>query len=196
MECIDAAEQSVKGELSESLVASEGTDKNIHPATDSGSQYSFLPQHIKNSVLQIKEVLESETDWDQSSIDVFKVLNECDPVQVEMLCNLLSLPDLNEQVLPKLCSSILAPSHDLSYVTATKFIKSLLLKKVLSLSEPASRCLVTAATSLCGCYPRPMCQAVFLPVLEEKNIGNPHSELLNRLIENCLDSHYRLLVLQ
>lgn len=47
MECIDAAEQSVKGELSESLVASEGTDKNIHPATDSGSQYSFLPQHIK-----------------------------------------------------------------------------------------------------------------------------------------------------
>lgn len=70
-----------------------------------------------------------------------------------------------------------------------------------------------------------MCQAVFLPVLEENNIGvkkrllaicsiyvlyfvfvfnferclflgNPHSELLNRLIENCLDSHYRLLVLQ
>lgn len=51
-------------------------------------------------------------------------------VKVEMLCNLLSLPDLNEQTLPQLCSSILAPSHDLSYVTATKFIKSLLLKKV------------------------------------------------------------------
>lgn len=47
-----------------------------------------------------------------------------------MLCNLLSLPDLNEQTLPQLCSNILAPSHDLSYVTATKFIKSLLLKKV------------------------------------------------------------------
>lgn len=47
-----------------------------------------------------------------------------------MFCNLLSLPDLNEQTLPKLCSSILAPPLDLSYVTATKFIKSLLLKKV------------------------------------------------------------------
>lgn len=169
--------------------------------------------------------------------------------KVEMVCNLLSLTDLNEQTLPKLCSSVLTPSHDLSYVTATTFIKSLLLKKVheqkwfntllhlmwydkvllclqvLSLSEPASRCLVTAATSLCSYYPRPMCQAVFLPVLEENNIGvkkrllaicsiyvlyfvfvfnferclfsgNPHSELLNRLIENCLDSHYRLLVLQ
>lgn len=27
-------------------------------------------------------------------------------------------------------------------------------------------------------------------------LGNPQAELLNRLIEGCLDSHYRLLVLQ
>lgn len=47
-----------------------------------------------------------------------------------MLCDLLSLPDVNEQALPKLCGSVLASSHDLSHVTATKFIKSLLLKKV------------------------------------------------------------------
>lgn len=26
--------------------------------------------------------------------------------------------------------------------------------------------------------------------------GNPHSELLKRLVENCLDSHYRLLILE
>ncbi|TWW56594.1 Fanconi anemia group E protein [Takifugu flavidus] len=197
-ECVDAAEQNTKEDTPEKLqsVLSEGTDENIQPATDSESLIDALPQHMKNAVLQIKEVLESETDWDQSSVDVFKVLNECDPIQVEMLCNMLCLSDLPEQTLPKLCSTILAPSNDLSYITATKFIKSLLLKKVLSLSEPASRSLVTAGTSLCSRYPRPMCQAVILPVLEDKNIGNPHSELLNRLIECCLDSHYRLLVLQ
>lgn len=50
--------------------------------------------------------------------------------KVEMVCNLLSLTDLNEQTLPKLCSSVLTSSHDLSYVTATTFIKSLLLQKV------------------------------------------------------------------
>ncbi|TMS15898.1 Fanconi anemia group E protein [Larimichthys crocea] len=68
--------------------------------------------------------------------------------------------------------------------------------KVLSLSEPASRCLVTAVTSLCSSFPRPMCDALIGPVIEGKNIGNPQAELLNRLIEGCLDSHYRLLVLQ
>lgn len=49
-ECIDAAEQRMKEELSEkleSIVPSEGTDKNMQPAEDSESQYNALPQHIK-----------------------------------------------------------------------------------------------------------------------------------------------------
>ncbi|XP_068606884.1 Fanconi anemia group E protein [Brachionichthys hirsutus] len=164
------------------------------PAPESRSD--TLPEHLQFSVLQMKELLESQTEWDQSSKDVFKVLNECDPSQVEAICRILRLSDLPEQTLLKLCTSILAPSPDLSYSTAATLIKSLLLKKVLSLSEPASRCLVTAVTSLCSRCPRPTCQALIGPVLEEDDIGNPQAELLNRLIEGCLDSHYRLLMLQ
>lgn len=124
---------------------------------------------------------------------------------MEVLCSILRLPDVPEQTLPKLCSSILAPSLDLSYSTATTLIKSLLLKKVhrwkwcnarrcvwywqdnvllcrqvLSLSEPASRCLVTAVTSLCSRCPRPMCHALIGPVLEEKNIGK------ERVYQHCI----------
>uniref|UniRef100_A0A3Q4MLW8 Fanconi Anaemia group E protein C-terminal domain-containing protein n=1 Tax=Neolamprologus brichardi TaxID=32507 RepID=A0A3Q4MLW8_NEOBR len=90
---------------------------------------------------------------------------------VEVLCSMLNLPGLPDQALPKLCSSVLALSPDLSYSTAATLIKSLLLEKVLSLSEPASRCLVTAVTSLCSRYPRPVCQALIGPVLEKENIG-------------------------
>ncbi|XP_045899669.1 Fanconi anemia group E protein [Micropterus dolomieu] len=196
-ELLDAEEQSAKEEISgrlESDAPVETPAEELQLAPDSGCD--ALPEHIKVAVFQIKELLENQTEWDQSSTDVFKVLNECDPSQVEVFCCLLSFPDLPEQTLPKLCSSILAPSLDLSYSTAATLIKSLLLEKVLSLSEPASRCLVTAATSLCSHFPRPMCHALIGPVLEEKNIGNPQAELLNRLIEGCLDSHYRLLVLQ
>lgn len=192
-ECLDAEEQSAKEEIS-GRVGSDAPAEEVQPALD--GPCDALPEHIKVCVLQIKELLESQTEWDQSSTEIFKVLNDCDPGQVEVLCSMLSLPDLPEQTLPKLCSSILAPSPDFSYSTAATLVKSLLLKKVLSLSEPASRCLVTAVTSLCSRYPRPMCHALIGPVLEEKNIGNPQAELLNRLIEGCLDSHYRLLVLQ
>ncbi|CAB1442911.1 unnamed protein product [Pleuronectes platessa] len=155
-----------------------------------------LPEHIKVAVLQIKELLESHSEWDQSSMDVFKVLNDCDPAQVEVLCSTLSLPDVPEPTLPKLCSSVLTLSPDLSYSTAAALIKSLLLEKVLSLSEPASRCLVTAVTSLCVRYPRPMCHSLIGPILKEKEHRESTAELLNRLIEGCLDSHYRLLLLQ
>uniref|UniRef100_UPI0037E83F1B Fanconi anemia group E protein n=1 Tax=Semicossyphus pulcher TaxID=241346 RepID=UPI0037E83F1B len=196
-ECLVAEEQSLKEEISgrlESDAPAEAPTKELQPAPD--GPCDALPEHIKVSVLQIKELLESQTEWDQSSMDVFKVLCDCDPGQVEVLCSMLSLPDLPEQTLPKVCSSILAPSLDISYSTAATLIRSLLLEKVLSLSEPASRCLVTAVTSLCTHCPRPMCHALIGPVLEDKNIGNPQAELLNRLIEGCLDPHYRLLVLQ
>lgn len=49
-ECIDAAEQSMKEELSEkleSIVQSQGTEKSIQQATDSESHFIALPQHIK-----------------------------------------------------------------------------------------------------------------------------------------------------
>ncbi|XP_053281185.1 Fanconi anemia group E protein [Pleuronectes platessa] len=184
-----AEEQDIHEETSEMLEREEP-----QPAPDCPCE--SLPEHIKVAVLQIKELLESHSEWDQSSMDVFKVLNDCDPAQVEVLCSTLSLPDVPEPTLPKLCSSVLTLSPDLSYSTAAALIKSLLLEKVLSLSEPASRCLVTAVTSLCVRYPRPMCHALIGPILKEKNIGNPQAELLNRLIEGCLDSHYRLLLLQ
>ncbi|XP_068194863.1 Fanconi anemia group E protein isoform X2 [Antennarius striatus] len=197
-ECLDAEEPRSKAEESgklESDSPDETTPEELQPAADNPSD--SLPQHIQFCALQMKELLDSQTEWDQSSKDMFiKVLIECDPSQVEELCRILRLSDLPEQTMLKLCTGVLALSPDLGYSTATTLIKSLLLKKVLSLSEPASRCLVTAVTSLCSHCPRSMCQALIRPVLEENTIGNPQVELLNRLIECCLDSHYRLMMLQ
>ncbi|XP_054637505.1 Fanconi anemia group E protein [Dunckerocampus dactyliophorus] len=172
----------------------EGEAPSEVPAQE--NSHDFLPEHIKVSALQIKELLESQTEWDQSATDVFKILNNCDPKQVAVLCSMLSLSDLAEQTLPKFCSSILALSPDLSFSTATTLIKNLLLHKVLSLSEPASRSLVTVVMSLCSRYTRSMCHALIGPVLEEESLGSAQAELLNKLIEGCLDSHYTLLVLQ
>ncbi|XP_029362594.1 Fanconi anemia group E protein [Echeneis naucrates] len=196
-ECVDAEEQTVNEQMSGTLERDDPAKtpaEEVQPAANTASD--SLPEPIKVAALLLKELLECQTEWDQSSTDVFKVLNNCDPAQVDVLCNMLNLSDLPEQTLPKLCSSVLAISPDLSYTTAVTLIKSLLLKKVLSLSEPASRCLVTAVASLCGHYPRPVCHAVIEPVLMEKNIGDPQAELLNRLIVGSLDSHYRQLLLQ
>ncbi|RVE70459.1 hypothetical protein OJAV_G00064890 [Oryzias javanicus] len=187
-ECAD------KGETVETTVIPEIVPAVIPPSENT---CEALPESMKVSYLQIKELLQSQEDvWDQNATDLFKVLNDCDPRQVEVLCTMLKFPELPEHILPKLCNSILLLSPDLSYSTATSLIKHLLLEKILALSEPASRCLVMAATSLCNRYPRSTCHALIGPVLDDKNIGSPQVELLNRLIGGCLESPYKLLVLQ
>eukprot|EP00063_Salmo_salar_P027885 XP_014002720.1 PREDICTED: Fanconi anemia group E protein isoform X2 [Salmo salar] len=188
--------EGLKDEMETDRVDGVIPEPAVEPQPAAGSPSDVLPENVKASIPQIKEILESEMEWDQSSAEVFKVLNDCDPSQVEILCRMLSLSEMPEQTLPQLCSCLLELSPDLSHSTAATLIKSLLLGKVLSLSEPASRCLVTAVTSLCSRYPRPTCHALIGPVLEEGQTGSAQAELLNRLIEDCLDPHYRLLVFQ
>ncbi|KAK7878507.1 hypothetical protein WMY93_030343 [Mugilogobius chulae] len=192
----------------EDVVSDEGLSRKEHFITSEGVISSetldtppdvprdTLPENIKIAVLQLKELIESTSEWDQSSANVFNVFNNCDSAQLEVVCNTINLPNVPEHILPKLCSSILALSPDLSFSTASTFIRSLLLEKILGLSEPPSRFLVTTVTSLCSRYPRPTCHALFEPVVEDENIGNLQSDLLNKLVEVCLDSHYKLLALK
>ncbi|XP_036388668.1 Fanconi anemia group E protein [Megalops cyprinoides] len=153
-----------------------------------------LPEHIKASISQIKELLETEVSWERGSSSVLQVLNDCDPHQVELFCSILHLSELPEQILPQFCTSLLEVSPDLSYSTAANIIGTLFLKKILSLSEPASRCLVTATTSLCSRYPRATCSSLIGPVLEARHIDNVRAELLCKLIEACLEPHHQILV--
>ncbi|XP_062396113.1 Fanconi anemia group E protein [Sardina pilchardus] len=154
----------------------------------------ILPDHIKAAVPVIKELLETEMEWDQSTVAALGVLNECDPIQVDMLCGLLQLDEVPEQPLAQFCSCLLALSPDLSHSVAAALIRNLLLNKVISLSEPASRWLSSAVSSVCARYPRPMCQELIKPILEGDQTGTVQVELICRLIEDSLEPQYRLLV--
>ncbi|XP_016415175.1 Fanconi anemia group E protein-like [Sinocyclocheilus rhinocerous] len=153
-----------------------------------------LPDHMKAAVPVIKELLDTESVWDESSGSALKVFHECDPNEVEVLCSMLCLSEASDQSLPQFCSWLLELSPDLSHSTACAVITHLLLPKILSLAEPASRCLVTAVISLCSRYPRPTCQALIEPVLQKGQTGSAQAELLCKLVVNCLEPHHRLLV--
>ncbi|KAM9785515.1 Fanconi anemia group E protein [Neosynchiropus ocellatus] len=154
----------------------------------------FFPAHMKVQFLQVQEVLDTEMGWDQNSVEVLKVLNDCSPMQMEALCQMLNLSEVTDRTLLKLCDGL--QSLDLSYSSAVTLIRSLMLQRVLTLSEPASRTLLTAMTSLCLRYTRPMCHAVIGPVLEDAHMGSHQAELLNQLVLHCLDTQYKMLLLQ
>ncbi|XP_028849932.1 Fanconi anemia group E protein [Denticeps clupeoides] len=150
-----------------------------------------LPEPLKAAVPLIRELLESDAEMDAS---VLEVLNECGPGQVEALCGLLGLSEAPEQALPRFCGRLLALPADLSHSVAAALVRHLLLDKVLSLAEPPSRCLISAASSLCSRYPRATCQALLGPVLEERQPESAQVELICRLVEGSLDPQYRLLL--
>ncbi|XP_030641074.1 Fanconi anemia group E protein [Chanos chanos] len=185
-------------EKSPSQQADNGPTVESSTAFQSSTEDSLkeLPNHVKAVVPLIKELLESEMEWDESAGSVLRVLNECDSAQAEVLCGMLGLSEAPERTLPQFCSCLLALTPDLSHSTAAVIIKNLLLDKVLSLTEPASRCLVTAATSLCSRYPRPACQTLIEPIIQGGHTGTAQAELLCRLIEDCFEPHHRLLVFQ
>ncbi|XP_072537020.1 Fanconi anemia group E protein [Salminus brasiliensis] len=173
-----------------------GPERASPPEEPHEDSLSVLPEHIKAAVPLMKELLESETEWDESCMPTLKVLNECDTKQLEILCGILGLAETPEQTLPHFCSFLLALTPDLSHSAASVIIKNLLLDKVLSLTEPASRSLVTGVTSLCSRYPRPTCQALIEPVIKEGQTGSAQAELLCRLVKDCLEPHHRLLVFE
>ncbi|KAG1933077.1 Fanconi anemia group E protein [Pimephales promelas] len=153
-----------------------------------------LPDNMKAAIPVIKELLDPESVWDESSLSALKVFHECDSNEVEVLCSLLGLSEASEQSLPQFCSCLLELSPDLSHSTASAVITHLLLDKIVSLAEAASRCLVSVATSLCTRYPRPTCQALIEPILRKGQTGSAQAELLCRLVVDCLEPHHRLLV--
>ncbi|XP_072886443.1 Fanconi anemia group E protein isoform X1 [Hemitrygon akajei] len=145
-----------------------------------------LPEHIKSSLSTLRDMFEADSDKLETPEEL-NILNECNPSQLEKLCLLLRLSELSEHQLPLACNKLISLSSDLSYSNATVLARTLFLKRVLSLTEPASRFLTAAITLFCKKYPRPTCTAVIGPLLQTSDIGNVQVELICRLTEDCLE---------
>uniref|UniRef100_A0AAY4BWY2 Fanconi Anaemia group E protein C-terminal domain-containing protein n=1 Tax=Denticeps clupeoides TaxID=299321 RepID=A0AAY4BWY2_9TELE len=177
-------------------VAAEDPDGGPEAPAPRPSDDAPEPEPKDAAVPLIRELLESDAEVSYPLRGTQWNLGTCemDPHSVEALCGLLGLSEAPEQALPRFCGRLLALPADLSHSVAAALVRHLLLDKVLSLAEPPSRCLISAASSLCSRYPRATCQALLGPVLEERQPESAQVELICRLVEGSLDPQYRLLL--
>nr|XP_033774309.1 Fanconi anemia group E protein isoform X2 [Geotrypetes seraphini] len=134
-----------------------------------------VPDFIKSSVSRLKELLQTETDLME-------------------LCSLLQFSELSEQAVLHFCTRLQALTPDLSFSSAKILTTSLFLKRVLSLTEPASRLLISALTLFCSKYAGSICCGLINPVLQAPERGFLQLELLCRMIEECLEPDHLVLV--
>lgn len=159
-------------------------------------QCGVLPESIKLSVSGLKELLETEGERpDVLASTELQVLNECDSAQLDVLCSLLQVSQLSEQALVQFCTKLQSLCPDLSYRNAAVLSKHLFLHRVLLLTEPASRLLLTALALFSSKYAHATCSALIGPLLLSPEKGPVLVELLCRIIEECLELDHLILVL-
>ncbi|XP_043932516.1 Fanconi anemia group E protein [Protopterus annectens] len=164
-----------------------------------GSSYKeaglHLPENLVSCLPKLRDLLETEADTAElNPPPEFQVLNECSAEQLTVLCSLLHISDMCELMLPQLCARLTALVPELGYSNAAFLAQALFLNKILCLTEPASRFLVTALASFCLKYTHPTCSALIGPILQASEKGSFQMELICRLIEDCLEQEHLLLI--
>ncbi|XP_069489568.1 Fanconi anemia group E protein isoform X3 [Ambystoma mexicanum] len=160
---------------SEESPASQNQTVNLHQPAQEPDHARELPESIKSKVLKLKELLQTEPELDH-------------------MCLLLHVPELSEQALLQFCTKLQPLCPDLSYSNAAILSKHLFLNRVLLLTEPASRLLLTALTLFCSKYAQATCGALIGPLLQTPDQGPVLVDLLCRIIEECLEPDHLILV--
>ncbi|XP_069094881.1 Fanconi anemia group E protein isoform X3 [Pleurodeles waltl] len=169
---------------------------NLGQLTLESGQSGELPESLKLRVSRLKELLETEGERPDVLISAeLQVLNECDSAQLDVLCSLLHVSQLSEQALVQFCTELQSLCPDLSYRNAAVLSKHLFLHRVLLLTEPASRLLITALTLFSSKYAHATCSALIGPLLLTPEKGPVLVEFLCRIIEECLELNHLILVI-
>ncbi|XP_063153666.1 Fanconi anemia group E protein [Candoia aspera] len=163
-------------------------EKKIISQSSKHGTVTEVPDHIKNHISTLKELLEMQFDYsDGTAPPELQILNECTPSQLEDLCSLLKLSECPENALLQFCCWIVALSPELGYRKAAILAGKLFLPRVLLLTEPASWPLTTALMMFCSKYARPVCCTLIASIVQVPGQGLEQLRLVCKLIEECLE---------
>ncbi|XP_036908731.1 Fanconi anemia group E protein isoform X2 [Sturnira hondurensis] len=159
-----------------------------------------LPKTIQDQVPRLQKVLktfgEGLEGLESGPPVELRLLHECSPSQMDLLCAQLQLPQLSDTGLLQLCTWLLSLSPDLSLGSATVLARNLFLGRILSLTSSASRLLTASLTSFCAKYTHAVCRALLGPILRSPEAGPAQTELLCCLMKDeALEPDRQLLVL-
>ncbi|XP_054424689.1 Fanconi anemia group E protein [Pteronotus mesoamericanus] len=183
------------------VLGTEPTEAGQSLEVAKGSAESLeLPKTIQDQVPRLQKLLKTFGEGLEGLEDAppveLRLLHECSPSQMDLLCAQLQFHQLSDTGLLQLCTWLLSLSPDLSLSNATVLARSLFLGRILSLTSSASRLLTTSLTSFCAKYTHPICRALLGPVLRAPETGPAQTELLCCLTKDeALETDRQVLIL-
>ncbi|KAL7985282.1 hypothetical protein Chor_003852, partial [Crotalus horridus] len=114
-----------------SSVKEDEVEKRIVSQSSEHDTVTEVPDHMKNHISKLKELLEMQFDCSNGTAPPeLQILNECTPGQLEDLCSLLKLSECPENELLQFCCWIVALSPELGYKKAAILAEKLFLSRV------------------------------------------------------------------
>eukprot|EP01117_Protostelium_nocturnum_P015350 TRINITY_DN5946_c0_g1_i4.p1 TRINITY_DN5946_c0_g1~~TRINITY_DN5946_c0_g1_i4.p1 ORF type:complete len:210 (+),score=73.49 TRINITY_DN5946_c0_g1_i4:177-806(+) len=114
--------------------------------------------------------------------------------QLEDACMGLELRNVEEEIIPLLCKQIIIP--ELSFQRNGILIRQILLPKVSSLQQAASRSLLNSIIETAKEHPKSILYSLVFPLLIHSDFGSSQNEIVNRLIKDCFSVDITLMMLE
>ncbi|XP_059072747.1 uncharacterized protein LOC131063020 isoform X2 [Cryptomeria japonica] len=170
--------------------AATSTDVNIVDQEKIDSKLALLPQ-IYAQATSLREALLSFDSNSYSNVSIIsdKMYTLCMIADSREVLSFIKPWEVDDEVTLQLVESLLKGQEGYSW--STDMLCSLILPKLLSLTQPASRILVTAVLQAGKVHQRATVDALLLPLmLYKKGLNVAVCEVLHRLIKDCLQAEH------
>lgn len=178
------------------------TKKRKHSIVETGKKKLKEEQFNDSKLLEIITKLRKNLEkWsnEQPLPPEIKILKEVDSFKLEFVIKQLKLHQFEDLLIFQISKYFI--DRQTSYQNCSIFVKYILLKKVKSLKQIASRFLFSALVSASKLHPKTIVDSLLLPLFGKKKDGKPimgssQSEVINRIVDQCLPEELILKLLK
>ncbi|XP_001632761.2 uncharacterized protein LOC5512430 [Nematostella vectensis] len=108
--------------------------------------------------------------------------------KLETICRYAYIECINEQVFCILCQMFLSLPSEPSFANTCTFARCCILPQLRQLNQAASRILITAVISFAKKNPKPLCEAVFAPLIKDPSFNTFQAETICRILKDAFCS--------
>ena len=150
-----------------------------------------LSQDKEEAIGRLKEIWHSATTAETCPAPELELLVSLTTEEMESAVQTLELTEMSENSVHSACNHLVTVSELISYSNCVCFLRFALLGKVMTLTQNASRVLVSAVTMAANRYPKQLIDSVLVPCVVGI-LDLPQLDLLTRLLKESLSDPNQL----
>ena len=182
---------------SSNFIEQDAVDNSLENVTTKSVQHIEdkteieLSQDKEEAIGRLKEIWHSANTSETCPAQELESLVSLTSEEMETAVKKLELTEMNENSVLTACSHLASVSELISYGNCVCFLRFALCEKVVTLTQNASRVLVSAVTMVANRYPKQLIDSVLVRCVVG-SFDSPHLDLVTRLLKESFNEGTQL----